>query len=325
MLRRWLTFAAKIAISTALVWLLLDRVEIGPMSERLGRLSSGPILLAGLLLSAQIPLASQRWRFVMDALGAPLAYWPTLRIYLVGIFFNQTLPSTLGGDAIRVWLTGRLGVALGRALTGVLLDRVSGLLVILLVILVSLPVSIPMVADPVARWSLVLVTGTGLMGFGALFFVPGLLSPLFDRWRPTRAILALSDDARRLFLTPGSAARIFALSFLVLLISALAIYNLGWAIGVDLGILNCLILTPPIIVVAFVPISVAGWGVREGAMVVAFGYVGVPAADALVVSILFGLSLIVIGLPGGLLWLTSGRREERASVAGAGRERGEKS
>jgi hypothetical protein len=56
-----------------------------------------------------------------------------------------------------------------------------------------------------------------------------------------------------------------------------------------------------------VPISVAGWGIREGAMIVAFGFVGVPEADALVVSILFGLTLIAAGAPGGVLWLSEGR------------------
>jgi len=321
--RRWLTLMAKVAISAALVWWLLDRIEIGPVGDRLARLSVGPILLAGLLLSAQLLLASQRWRFVMAALDAPLTYGSILRIYLVGTFFNQTLPSTLGGDAFRVWLSSRLDVALGRAVTGVLLDRLSGLFVILLVIALSLPATLSLVVDPVAHWSLVLVTGTGFMGLGALLFVPGPLSHLLGRWRPTRAILALSGDARRLFLTPGLASRIFALSFLVLLISAAAVYALGWAIGLDLGLVNCLILTPPIVVVAFVPISVAGWGVREGAMVVAFGYVGVPAADALVVSVLFGLLLIAVGLPGGLLWLMSDRREKRAFAAEAGRVRGE--
>jgi uncharacterized membrane protein YbhN (UPF0104 family) len=243
-----------------------------------------------------------------------------LRIYLIGTFFNQTLPSTLGGDAFRVWLAGRLGTPLGKAVTGVLIDRLSGLLVILLAIALSLPASLSLVPDPIARWSLVMVAGAGLAGYGVVLFVPRRFSAFLGRWRATRAILDLSGDARRLFLVPRFAGRILAFSLLVLLISAAVIYTLGRAIGVDLGVVNCLLLTPPVIVVAFVPISVAGWGVREGAMVAAFGYVGVPAADALVVSILFGLLLVAVGLPGGLLWLMSGRRAGSARIAEAGRD-----
>ena len=323
MSRRWLTFAAKAAISAILVWLLLDRIELAPVSERLERIALGPVFLAALLLLAQILVVTRRWRVVMTALSAPLPYWPLFRINLIGTFFNQTLPSTIGGDAFRVWLASRLGPALGKAVTGVLIDRLSGLLVILLVIAFSLPMSFALVPDPVARWSLLVVAGAGLAGYAFVLFVPGGLSPILGRRRATRAILDLSGDARHLFLIPRHAAPILALSLLVLLISAVSVYSLGWAIGADLGLVNCLILTPPIIVVAFVPISVAGWGVREGAMVAAFGYVGVPAADALVVSILFGLVLVAIGLPGGLLWLMSGRREDRASVLEAARNRGD--
>ena len=57
-----------------------------------------------------------------------------------------------------------------------------------------------------------------------------------------------------------------------------------------------------------IPVSIAGWGVREGAMVVAFGFVGIPAADALVVSLTFGALLVAAGMPGGILWLLSGRQ-----------------
>jgi hypothetical protein len=58
---------------------------------------------------------------------------------------------------------------------------------------------------------------------------------------------------------------------------------------------------------SMLPVSVAGWGVRELAMVSAFGYVGVPDADALLMSLCFGLLILTISLPGGLLWLVTAR------------------
>ncbi len=64
-------------------------------------------------------------------------------------------------------------------------------------------------------------------------------------------------------------------------------------------------LIPLVMVASAIPISVAGWGVREGAMVAALGLVGVGEAQAFAISLLLGLMLIVAGLPGGLLWLRS--------------------
>jgi len=65
--------------------------------------------------------------------------------------------------------------------------------------------------------------------------------------------------------------------------------------------------------VSMIPISFGGWGVREGAMVVFFGLVGVPAADALAMSILFGLAALVAGLPGGVLWVVQRRAQPESA------------
>jgi len=69
------------------------------------------------------------------------------------------------------------------------------------------------------------------------------------------------------------------------------------------SILDCMVLMPPVMLVTTLPISIAGWGVREGAMVAAFAMVGVQADDALALSFLFGVTSIIFALPGGVLWL----------------------
>ena len=74
----------------------------------------------------------------------------------------------------------------------------------------------------------------------------------------------------------------------------------------DVRLLDCILLVPPVILVTVVPISIAGWGVREGAMVVAFGFIDVPASAAFAVSVLFGLTLAAASLPGSLIWWLSG-------------------
>ena len=63
------------------------------------------------------------------------------------------------------------------------------------------------------------------------------------------------------------------------------------------------VLVPPIVLVTTLPISIAGWGVRESATVIGFGFIGVAPADALALSVLFGLVQIVMGVPGGIMWL----------------------
>lgn len=78
-----------------------------------------------------------------------------------------------------------------------------------------------------------------------------------------------------------------------------AIHNIEW-----------FVLVLPVLFVASLPISLAGWGLRESAMVIALGQVGVDAVDAMAISIIFGLSFLLAGIPGGLLWIVTSRKRE---------------
>ena len=72
--------------------------------------------------------------------------------------------------------------------------------------------------------------------------------------------------------------------------------------------LQALFLVLPVILIATIPISIAGWGVRESAMVLAFSYAGLTASDGLIVSILFGFTTLAVGAIGGIVWIASGYR-----------------
>ena len=74
----------------------------------------------------------------------------------------------------------------------------------------------------------------------------------------------------------------------------------------NLSFLDCLVLIPPIVLVSTIPISIAGWGVREAAMITLLALVGVAEADAFVLSVLFGLLTFGLSLPGGIVWIIGG-------------------
>jgi glycosyltransferase 2 family protein len=306
--RKAVLFAFKGAVSAGLVWWLVGQVDMAPLAARFARLDPGWTLLAVLCLFAQFLVASQRWRLVTAAIGKALAARAALRFFMIGAFFNQTLPSSIGGDAFRLWYAHRDGRPLGEAFSGVFVDRLSALFVILLAMAASLPWLFALLDDPVARWSVTAVLVGGLFAFALLFALPLSLLGIFGRWALTRPFVTVARDARRALLGRRYGLRVGAASLLLLGLSAFALYLAGRAIDVDLGLTACLLLTPPIVAIAVLPISLAGWGLREGAVVVGFGFAGIAQADALAASLLFGLLLAVVSLPGGVLWLMSGRR-----------------
>ncbi|HEY9538811.1 MAG TPA: lysylphosphatidylglycerol synthase domain-containing protein, partial [Kiloniellaceae bacterium] len=123
-----------------------------------------------------------------------------------------------------------------------------------------------------------------------------------------RPFLALAGDARRVLLTPATSLALLLLSALAQLLTVGATYLLAQGLGLPLAFADCLALMPAVVLITFFPLSLAGWGVREGAAVLLLGVAGLAADAALAVSVLFGLGMLAAGLPGCFLWLRSRRK-----------------
>lgn len=307
--RKWLAVAAKAAISVLLIWFLLDRVDMTNVVARARGLDVVDAVLCLVVLALQTGLVTVRWWLVARITDTTLTLPAALRILLIGMFFNQTLPSSVGGDAVRVWLVTREGSSLGKAVNVVLCDRVLALVVLVGLIGTTLPAIYARVSDETTRMGLASLVGIG--GAGLLVFLIGgeRIAILLRRLRITRPFGDLAADFYRLF-TRRSAIMPLILSFIVHLLTVLAVMLLAWGIDIEATFLEGLMIIPTVLLLTTLPISVAGWGVREGAMVAGFGLVGVSADGALALSVLFGLATILIALPGGLVWLVGRSRGE---------------
>ena len=113
----------------------------------------------------------------------------------------------------------------------------------------------------------------------------------------------LSRASRRLFADPGPCGAVLALSVVTIALTVLAFKLVGDAVGSRLSFGSWMMIVPPVTLIQLVPVSLAGWGVLEAALVVVLGSFGVPAEAALAISVLVGLCSIAVGLPGGLIWL----------------------
>lgn len=293
----------KAAVSILLIWLLLDRIDIGEMGRRFQFLSLSAALLGLLFLACQVFAVTQRWTLICRAMGVDLRFSQTLRILVIGLFFNQTLPSSIGGDAVRVWLVTREGASLGKAVSVVLGDRVLGLLVLIGIMGLALPLLYERVADTNIRLGVTLVVAVPAIAFGVFLAWGDKVASTLEKLRVTQPLGKLARDFRVLFTSIGGALRLTAWSLFVHLLTILTIVTFAQGLRVDLGFLDALVVIPAVILTTTIPVSVAGWGVREGAMVVGFALVGISSVDALTVSVCFGLAQILIGLPGGLVWL----------------------
>jgi uncharacterized membrane protein YbhN (UPF0104 family) len=307
-MRRLASFLAKATISALLLYLSLRRVNFGSVGERLGALNFGWLVFMLVALCVQTLLLALRWREIVGICGARLHLIVGYRYSLIGLFFSQVLPSTIGGDAARIWLMARGGAGWPMASYSVLIDRVVGVTVLAILVVVCLPWTLDLIHDPVASATLALIglgTLAGAMGFLALG-VPSLR--VTERWWLTRQLAVASRLTWQVCRSARAGTQAAALSLAIQMITVIVAWAAAMAAHVLVELSQVLLLIPPVILIATIPVSIAGWGMRESAMVLAFSYAGLADSDGLIISILLGATTFAVGAIGGILWITGGYR-----------------
>jgi len=308
-MRRALVLLLKAAVSVALLYVSLRAVHLDTVAARLAGAKAAWLLAAAALMIVQLVLAALRWREIVDAAPAGAVRLPlptALRFNLIGTFFSQVLPSTVGGDAARIVLLARHAGDWAAATYSVLIDRIVGVAMLAAIVVACLPWTLSIVHDPLAR-SVLLVIGFGALAAAALFLALGLLPVRYAaRVAPLRHLVAAARMAWTLCRCPGSSSVLAATSLPIHLITVAMVWCCARSVGAPVGFAQVLYLLPPVLLVATVPVSIAGWGVRESSMVVAFGYAGLAPGDGLILSILFGLVSFAVGTLGGAVWVASG-------------------
>jgi glycosyltransferase 2 family protein len=306
-MRNAFIFALKGAVSCVLLYFAFTQVKFDLVGRQLDHLKYSWLAAAVLLLIFQISLGALRWQRIVihcDAPDAsPFTISGALRYNFIAAFFNQTLPSTVGGDAVRIWLLGRDQGGWRAAAYSVLIDRLAGVLVLALLVVVCLPWSFALISNVSGRIAL-LIVGFGSIGACLAFLALGFIRwQWLDRWWLTRQLAAAAAMARDVFGRPSSGALIAVFSLLIHCLSASAAWCLAKLAAAPLEWSQALLLVLPVLLIATIPLSIAGWGTRETAMVLAFGYAGLPESDGLVVSVLLGIATFAAGLPGGIVWI----------------------
>jgi glycosyltransferase 2 family protein len=298
---KFLSIAVRLVVTVGLFAALLSRLDTGRIANILSNGSPSWFVLAVAALAATNPFNASRWRLI---LAGQKAVRPSvlLRILFVGWFFNQMLPTGIGGDAVRAWRCKLSGISLTVAIRSILLDRASGYIVLVAVYAISLPALLAIIGDPLQQRLLLLVLAAATFGLAALFLIDRLPQTLL-RLRPIVPLASLSVEARGLFLQSRRAAPIFGLALVMTGLTILSADLAGRCVNLDLSFIQWLMIVPPVSLFQLLPVSLGGWGVREAALIVILGKLGIPGETALAASLCVGISQILVGLPGGLIWL----------------------
>jgi uncharacterized protein (TIRG00374 family) len=301
--KRTLIFVLKGALSIALVLLVARHIDLEALALRLRRVDLGLVALGAGLIFLQTIAGAIRWQAIIAAQGGRVDLLTTFRIYYIGVFFATFTPGGVLGDVIRAWHAHRAGLTLPSAISSVILDRL-----IVVAYLVVISISTVHFLPPGIQAQFPLGVASALL-FVAL--LAGLGAPLVIRWLPAKMrshasiakLVVLSDSMLSVTMRPLSLAWILFLTAVSQALLCAAIAVLSQSVEVDVGLVDFMILLPPVILATILPISIGGWGMRESAMVFTLSLVGVAPERAFLASILVGVLTLIMSLPGGILWL----------------------
>jgi len=291
-------------VITVLLFILIFRsldVDHRRLLETLQNINYGLLIPAILLQVISTLVASYRWYLIMHILQFGQSLFFYIGSYFKGTFFNQALPTSIGGDAIRILDAGMLGNGHKEAFYGVFIDRVIGLSGLMILNLVAILLS-PDLLPPGLQWVIGLIASGGVVGVVILLLLRRI--QWLTRFKITRMFHHISNRMNLVYHSPKSAAVQTGLSLLIHLLTLGSVFLIGRSIGIELPFLTFLVLVPPALLLTIVPVSLAGWGVRETALIGLFKYVNGDETVVLAMSMLFGLMLIIAALPGLYFYVT---------------------
>jgi uncharacterized protein (TIRG00374 family) len=302
-----------------LTWMERARIiwRVGPLSLWEAVQKAQPLWIVAAIVCAGIPglLGIIRWRWILRVQGLQVRFPRLVSITFIGLFFNAFMLGSTGGDVIKAWYVAReTHHKKAESVATVAVDRLIGLLALFIIALGMMGIYYKRVfEDPKLLW-FALATVLVVLATVALTVI-GLWRGLADRFPRLRAMLKRLPrydtlrrmvDAYRAYAShPAVLAKTILISFAVHIFSMLSIVCVGRGLGItSAGIIDYFLYLPIINSVTAVPITISGFGVREGMYIKMFGQVGVAQPTALVMSLLGYLCNLFWSLVGAPFYLT---------------------
>lgn len=317
---------AKWGISLTVLWVLCRHFSVSWSSVSVALRHSGWLLAACAIPFTIIPLVSvNRWKLFLAQMGIHERFWPLWKINLMAMFQGLVLPSSQGFDVLRMWhLAKRHPGCSAKATGSVLIERIFGMWVFCAMAVAGLVFAWPHLDDPrpvvaaVGAFSSAVAVGSCLLLNRRLHALYAKRIPDTPRWGKVTMFLRDTHES----LVEFSFRKVFLSSIVYIFLFQLSTILVGWflfrACGQPVTFGIHLAFYPVIVTFAMLPVTIGGFGLREGGFAYFYPLVGVPPDVAIAVSVLNYLVLNLLPAPlGGVLWLldSSRRKGEGDSAA----------
>jgi hypothetical protein len=308
-MKRGALLAVKVTVSLVLLGYLFATSDLQALEERV-RTADLLLLFAAVgCYVVMLALATWRWQLLLEALGvvAPLRHLTAS--YLVATFFNNFLPSNIGGDIVRVRDGSRLTGSTTSSLAVVGIDRILGLGALWVLAAVAFIFAGPQLRELAGARAVLLGLGLVFVVLGTIFFRPGIARRLMAvsrlnaiEWARERfeVVQAAVHSYRAQVHTVWLA---FAASLALQALVVVYFFAIARALRIPLSVSAAFLMVPLCTLLQAVPISFNGWGLREGLFALYYSQIGLPRESALAFSLTGAGLIILLSLSGAVVWM----------------------
>ena len=314
-LRSRLTGAAgttgfRLLVTIGLLAYVASRIDWGLLGDRIAEASAWSLPAAIALVVAALALGAVRWRILLDCARIRLSTPDLARVYAIGTFSGTFLPTAVGGDVARALLVTRDRARLLRVALTIVVDRTAAVVGLVIVAWVGIAIE-PHAPPEGAVTALAVVTAGVVVACLLALWSAGTGGSLLQRMLPGRlhpTARGVRDGIRAYRGHPWALVAVIVLSVAFQLLITLQLLVLADGFGIDLAFGAAAVTLTLVVIATFIPVSIAGFGIREGGYIVILSGVGIGATDATILSLATVAALFVAGLPGAALLVKRGTR-----------------
>lgn len=311
-MKKSLQFAVKIIFSAALLWIVFSRIDLSAMAETMRSVQWIWLFWAFMLQHVGKFLTGTRWQKILRSQGVSISLRQLVASLYVAQFFNAFLPSTIGGDTIRIYDTIQYSQKKTKPITAVFLDRLLGLFALVMLGLAALAVGLLLKENLEPFVWLIIGSFLACTAVLLIIFNRSLAQKagwLLNRLKLTKAAAKVSKASTAILALKSkklALLQVFLISIVLQVNVIIFYYFISQALHLQISILYFFVVIPIILIILLLPISINGIGLREGAYIFFFSRLGAADEVAISLSLLaFGLTLIQ-GIIGGIIFALRG-------------------
>lgn len=299
----------KLSVSLLLIGVLVYNVEWEPLSSNLKTISVFYAIIAFSIFTVQLPLSAYKWQKSLRLHGLEYRFLFLLKVFCIGFFFNNFLPTSIGGDAYRAIKTVPNDGFKSRAVSAILLERIIGLAALLFLGCIAGIYILRNEHIPVVLYFVLtcLAGGTAIILLMMILRM-SFLSRFLERLKRIEKLEILTHNLSLIFRDPMALVNIFVVSLIFQFLAIVAIAALFDALGSDGGYAKYAIIATIVALSSMIPISINGIGVTESAFAVTATQLGMDFNHAVIVAFMLRILILPLSLICGLVYLADSRR-----------------